>query len=619
MFIIFTDTLKNIISLLLTMPLLGIVLPIVGNRLLSRQKVNYLIIALFSITFILACYLLEIMTIKERKAIDLTLYIWGNIANKNLAFGFFLDKTSAILLTVVSGISLLIHIYSMHYMRDEPSYIRFFNYIAFFTFAMLLLVVSNNLLQLFFAWEMVGLASYLLIGFWFTNDKAVKAAFKAFLINRISDVGLLLGILVVFYCFHSFNYVEIFTLIYNNHYLPNIMILPGIVLPAGMVIGILLLIGALGKSAQLPFHTWLPDSMAGPLPVSALIHAATMVTAGIFLIIRVMPIIELSSIALQAMIIIGIMTCIAMGLVAMVQYDLKQILAYSTISQLGFMLVALGYSAYSAALAHLTVHAIFKALLFLSAGVVIVAAGGVQDIRKLGGLRKKWPSIYGIMLVASLSAIGVPGLAGFYSKDLILNAVHQPAIYYLLIFSILITTIYTMRMLFMTFYSKNTAIVSIKPLPWYINVPLFVLAILSIVIGWVGNHTFMTALHGVISLPFLLIIIGCLVTWFYYGQPLVEDYSLSNVFKPIYVLLVNKYWFEEINHWLVKLSKLLGECCYKFVDLLIIEKIIINSAVTFTVRTANFIRNMQTGYLYHYLLIMVGGVILLLYWLLLRL
>jgi NADH-quinone oxidoreductase subunit L len=607
--------LKELIIIILIMPLIVAAVQYQFTIIFSRRFINSITIGLLGVSFGLSSYILYGFIIEHWQAAEVILYTWGQLAGKTITLGLLIDTLNTLMLTVVNCISLLVHIYSMHYMRHEISYSRFFIYIALFTFAMLLLVVTNNFLQLFFAWELVGLTSYLLIGFWFTKEAAVSAAFKAFLINRVSDLGLLLGILVIFCCYQSFNYNEIFSSAVLTENTQIVVIATGIALPTIDVICILLLIGALGKSAQMPFHSWLPDSMLGPLPVSALIHAATMVTAGIFMLARVMPLFIHSQLALNLMLGIGIVNCVAMGLMALVQYDVKQILAYSTISQLGLMLVALGSSATLAAITHLVTHAFFKALLFLVVGVVIVVCNNQQDLRKMGGLRKQMPFIYWIMLFASLAAIGVPGFSGFYSKELILSAINKPFINYLVLSSVFITAAYTLRMFFLIFYGVGKVNkIDFKDIPrsWLINIPLLILTLPVIALGWFSPEAGSKMAHGFMSLPFLLIVLGGIITWLCYVHSSQLTVILTKVFMPILFVLKNKYWFEKLNSTIVYFNKLLGNCCFQVVDKFILEYLIINSGVKCINKISNAVRTIQTGYLYHYLLIMLIGVLLLL-------
>ena len=634
------NDLKIIIIALLIIPLITSSISIVGNRVLSRNIINTIIVFLFTVACILSSYILIGFINNKFNLLEFNIYIWGTVNGKALQFGILLDELNALLLAIVSYISFAVHIYSISYMKNDNSYYRFFSYISFFTFAMFVLVISNNFLQLFFAWEMVGLASYILIGFWFTSNNATRASFKALLINRISDVAFLVAILMIFYYFDSLNYIEIFSESHKGLLIKEITIFPNLSCPVINIICILLLIGALGKSAQLPFCSWLPDSMAGPVPVSALIHAATMVAAGIFMIARLSPLFELSKVSLNIMLIIGVITCVSMGLVAVVLYDLKRILAYSTISQLGLMLAALGASSYSASIFHLTIHAFFKALLFLGAGVVITSFNQQQDFRKFHGFNickiininkifhdksffrlniaeRQILFIYIIMLVASLAAVGFPGISGFYSKELIFTTIKNSIIennninnslYYLLLFSIFVTSLYTFRMFFMVFYRNNnisdnsdlnidnarfeitvnTDILNNSKQaagqPLFIKFPLTILAIFTIAVGWVGilllrdgflqnilpeqiqftNYIktlqdktiiWILTLHGFISIPFFLVVLGGVVAWFGYARTLRAKTYLSKLLKPIYIVLNNEYWFDAINEFIVVVTR----------------------------------------------------------------
>ncbi|MGZ5094275.1 MAG: NADH-quinone oxidoreductase subunit L [Burkholderiales bacterium] len=387
-------------------------------------------------------------------------YTWMSSGNTNFEIGFLIDRLSATMMIVVSFVSLMVHIYTIGYMADDPGYKRFFSYISLFTFSMLMLVMSNNFLQLFFGWEAVGLVSYLLIGFWYTRPTAIYANLKAFLVNRVGDFGFLLGIALVLTYFGTLDYAAVFA---NARMLATntIEIIPGHAWLLMTVICILLFIGAMGKSAQFPLHVWLPDSMEGPTPISALIHAATMVTAGIFMVARMSPLFELSETALSFVIVIGAITTLFMGLIAIVQNDIKRVVAYSTLSQLGYMTVALGASAYAAGIFHLVTHAFFKAVLFLGAGSVIIALHHEQDMRRMGGLRKYMPITYTTMLIASLAICGIPGFSGFFSKESIIEAVHLSKIpgagfaYFCAVTTVFVTALYTFRLLFMTFHGPE--------------------------------------------------------------------------------------------------------------------------------------------------------------------
>ena len=400
-------------------PLIGaIIVGLAGHRL-GRTLSHSITILGVTVSTVLALYVFNHHVLQGAEVFNENIYTWMQVGGLNMSVGFLVDNLTSVMLLVVSFVSLMVHIYTIGYMQEDEGYTKFFSYISLFTFAMFMLVISNNFMQLFFGWEAVGLVSYLLIGFWHHKESAVEASLKAFLVNRVGDFGFLLGIAVLLMFFGTLDYVETFTLanqVNGQTIFGDISVIT--------VICLLLFIGAMGKSAQVPLHVWLPGSMEGPTPISALIHAATMVTAGIFMVSRMSPIFELSDVALTVMMVIGAITAISMGLLGIVQNDIKRVVAYSTLSQLGYMTVALGVSAYSVAIFHLMTHAFFKALLFLAAGSVIVALHHEQDIRNMGALRKKMPITYITALIGTLALIGFPGFAGFYSKDMIIEAVH---------------------------------------------------------------------------------------------------------------------------------------------------------------------------------------------------
>src|SRR5687768_11396656 len=422
-----------------------------------------------------------------------SVYTWLTSGDTRFEVGFLIDQLSATMMIVVSFVSLMVHIYTIGYMHDDPGYQRFFSYISLFTFSMLMLVMSNNFLQLFFGWEAVGLVSYLLIGFWYTRPTAIYANLKAFLVNRVGDFGFLLGIGLVLVYFGTLDYAAVFAQA-PNVAAETIEITSGSPWAILTVICILLFVGAMGKSAQFPLHVWLPDSMEGPTPISALIHAATMVTAGIFMVARMSPLFELTETALSFMLVIGGITTLFMALVAIVQNDIKRVVAYSTLSQLGYMTIALGASAYSAGIFHLMTHAFFKAVLFLGAGSVIIAMHHEQDMRKMGGLKKYMPITYWTMFIAALASAGVPGFSGFFSKESIIEAVHFADIpgagfaYFCAVTTVFVTAFYTFRLLFMTFHGKprmdHHTEEHLHESPWVVTLPLIALAIPSIGAGW---------------------------------------------------------------------------------------------------------------------------------------
>jgi len=564
------------------------------------------------------------------------------------------------MMCTVSFISFMVHIYTIGYMRDDPGYQRFFSYIALFTFSMLMLVMSNNFLQLFFGWEAVGLVSYLLIGFWFNRESATKAGLKAFLVNRVGDFGFLLGIAAVLLTFGTLDYAEVFAQ-------ANSAIGQTISIPGGMewnmltFICVCLFIGAMGKSAQAPLHVWLPDSMEGPTPISALIHAATMVTAGIFMVARMSPLFELSEAALSFVMLIGAVTALSMGLIGIVQNDVKRVIAYSTLSQLGYMTVALGVSAYSAAIFHLMTHAFFKALLFLGAGSVIIALHHEQDMRYMGGLRKYMPITWLTAWIGTLALIGFPFFAGFYSKDAIIEAVADSHrwgsefAYFAVVAGVLVTAIYSFRLLYLTFHGKERFEVvhdagdhppsgqlahAPKESPWVVTVPLILLAIPSIVIGWMtiepvlfggwledsifvleknnvlaelGEHfhgATAMAMHAVYTLPFWLMVAGFVIaTVIYQFRPAIAD-AVQNRLPFLYRLLDHKYYFDEFYQKVfAEGSVKFGRNLWKKADAGFIDNGIVNGSARLVEWIAARIRRWQTGFLYDYAFAMIIGLI----------
>jgi len=557
------------------------------------------------------------------------------------------------MLLVVSFVSLMVHIYTIGYMQEDEGYTKFFSYISLFTFAMFMLVISNNFMQLFFGWEAVGLVSYLLIGFWHHKESAVEASLKAFLVNRVGDFGFLLGIAVLLMFFGTLDYVETFTLanqVNGQTIFGDISVIT--------VICLLLFIGAMGKSAQVPLHVWLPGSMEGPTPISALIHAATMVTAGIFMVSRMSPIFELSDVALTVMMVIGAITAISMGLLGIVQNDIKRVVAYSTLSQLGYMTVALGVSSYSVAIFHLMTHAFFKALLFLAAGSVIVALHHEQDIRNMGALRKKMPITHITALIGTLALIGFPGFAGFYSKDMIIEAVHfsnlpfADWVYYVVVFGVFITAFYSLRMFFMVFHGESRldqhAEEHVHETALSITVPLIVLAIPSVIIGyltiepmlftgWLENSIYIDAsahgslvalkehfhsafglmLHAIVTVPFWMMVGGSLAAWVFtlyrtdWAKKMQERFHRTNY------VLKSLYGFDRLNDIVfVNGSRKLGEFLWRISDMTIIDHFVVNGSARLMRFMGSVIRPVQTGYLYHYAFFMIIGLMLVLTWVL---
>ena len=440
-------------------PLIASILAGIAGRVIGRVGAHSVTILGVAISCGLSIYVMK-QLLEGAPVYNDTVYTWLVSDGVRMEVGFLVDRLSALMMCVVTFVSLCVHIYTIGYMRDDPGYQRFFSYISLFTFSMLMLVMSNNFLQLFFGWEAVGVVSYLLIGFWYTRPSAIFANMKAFLVNRVGDFGFVLGIAGIVYYTGSLDYQAVFSA--RDAITANTMeLIPGVQWQAITVICICLFIGAMGKSAQVPLHVWLPDSMEGPTPISALIHAATMVTAGIFMVARMSPLFELSEVALSTVLIIGATTAFFMGLLGLVNNDIKRVVAYSTLSQLGYMTVALGVSAYAGAIFHLMTHAFFKALLFLAAGSVIIAMHHEQDMRKMGGLKKYLPITYWTSLIGTLALVAFPGTSGFYSKDAVIEAVHESQIfgatyaYWCVLLGVFVTSFYSFRLLFMTFHGKE--------------------------------------------------------------------------------------------------------------------------------------------------------------------
>jgi NADH-quinone oxidoreductase subunit L len=577
-------------------------------------------------------------------------YTWLSTGDVRFEVGFLIDRLSATMMVVVSFVSLMVHIYTIGYMHDDPGYQRFFSYISLFTFSMLMLVMSNNFLQLFFGWEAVGLVSYLLIGFWYTRPSAIYANLKAFLVNRVGDFGFLLGIGLVLAYFGTLDYAAVFD---NASEVvgETIEIFPGSPWAVLSAICILLFVGAMGKSAQFPLHVWLPDSMEGPTPISALIHAATMVTAGIFMVARMSPLFELTETALSVILVVGGITTLFMALVAIVQHDIKRVVAYSTLSQLGYMTVALGASAYSAGIFHLMTHAFFKAVLFLGAGSVIIAMHHEQDMRKMGGLKKYMPITYWTMFIAALASAGVPGFSGFFSKEAIIEALHFADIpgagfaYFCATATVFVTAFYTFRLLFMTFHGKprmdHHTEEHLHESPWVVTLPLVALAIPSIGAGWLigpmlfggyfGDSIYIlpqhealarmaSEFHGVLgmmthafsTLPFWLSAGGIFTAWYLYMVNPDLPGKIKQAAGPLSTLLDRKYFIDEFYSWFFAGgARTLGGGLWKFGDVKVIDGFFVNGTARVVAGTAVLMRRFQSGYIYHYAFTMIVGVFVL--------
>ncbi len=650
-------------------PLLGAVLSgLFGTgflgRAVSRRGAHLITIALVAASAAGSVYVL--MDVLAGNTFDGNVYTWSLIGQTSLNIGFLIDPLSAMMMVVVTSVSLMVHIYTIGYMSDDPGYQRFFSYISLFTFSMLMLVMSNNMLQLFFGWEAVGLVSYLLIGFWYTRPTAIFANMKAFLINRVGDFGFVLGIGLLFAYTGSMHYGDVFA---QSDKLAG-LIFPGTDWMLLTVACICLFIGAMGKSAQVPLHAWLPDSMEGPTPISALIHAATMVTAGIFMVARFSPLFELTDTALSFVIVIGAIGALFLGVLGIIQNDIKRVIAYSTLSQLGYMTVALGASAYSVAIFHLMTHAFFKALLFLGAGSVIIGMHHNQDIRHMGGLRKYMPITWFTFLLGTLALIGTPFFSGFYSKEHIIEAAGAATVwgagfaYYATLIGVFVTSLYSFRVYFLVFHGKERYDTSDhahghdahghddhghddhghhggKPheSPWVVTLPLVLLAIPSVIIGALavdpmlfggffdGVITVLPAhpamadlastwhdwvaygLHAFVTLPFWLALAGAVVAWYCYlinpKVPAAIHASLSGVIR----VLENKYYVDWVNEQIVaRGARVLGHGLWQTGDRKLIDGLVVNGSARLVGWFAAASRHLQSGYIYHYAFAMIIGI-----------
>ncbi|AVS61358.1 NADH-quinone oxidoreductase subunit L [Paracidovorax avenae] len=634
-----------------------------GNRIGRRASHTLTILGVF-VAFVLSALTFKSVALDGARFNE-TLYTWMVVGGLKMEVGFLIDTLTAMMMCVVTFVSLMVHIYTIGYMEEDDGYNRFFSYISLFTFSMLMLVMSNNLLQLFFGWEAVGLVSYLLIGFWFNKPTAIFANMKAFLVNRVGDFGFILGIGLIAAYTGTLNYGEIFA---KSGELGTIGF-PGTNWMLITVICICLFIGAMGKSAQFPLHVWLPDSMEGPTPISALIHAATMVTAGIFMVSRMSPLFELSDTALNFILVIGAITALFMGFLGMIQNDIKRVVAYSTLSQLGYMTVALGASAYSVAVFHLMTHAFFKALLFLGAGSVIMGMHHNQDIRWMGAVRKYMPITWITSLLGSLALIGMPLFSGFYSKDSIIEAVHASTLpaagfaHFAVLAGVFVTAFYSFRMYFLVFHGKERYDQNpdahhddhhahddhghghghdAKPheSPWVVTVPLVLLAIPSVVIGFLAiqpmlfgdffkdvifvdaaSHPAMAelsemfhgpvamALHGLQAAPFWLALAGVALSYYMYMVNPALPAAIKRTCMPIYVLFENKYYLDWINENIIaRGARALGTGLWKGGDQAVIDGAVVNGSWKVVGWVAGIVRWVQSGYIYHYALVMILGV-----------
>ncbi len=662
------------VSSLLAVPLLplagallaGVFGTAFGGNWIGRRLSHTLTILGVFLAFVLSAVTLK-SVVTDGAHFNETLYTWMVVGGLKMEVGFLIDGLSAMMMCVVTFVSLMVHIYTIGYMEEEDGYNRFFGYISLFTFAMLMLVMSNNMLQLFFGWEAVGLVSYLLIGFYYNKPSATHANMKAFLVNRVGDFGFILGIGLIAAYAGTLNYGEAFA---KGDELAKLT-LPGTSWMLVTVICICLFIGAMGKSAQFPLHVWLPDSMEGPTPISALIHAATMVTAGIFMVARMSPLFELSDTALSFIMIIGGITALFMGFLGIIQNDIKRVVAYSTLSQLGYMTVALGASAYSVAVFHLMTHAFFKALLFLAAGSVILGMHHNQDIRWMGGVRKYMPITWITFLLGSLALIGTPLFSGFYSKDSVIEAVHESHLagagfaYFAVLAGVFITAFYSFRLYFLVFHGKERFDQNPdahhddhhgdhhsgqgghhnKPheSSWVVTVPLVLLAIPSVVIGFITiqpmlfgdffksvitvnleKHPAMEelaklfhgpvqmALHGLTAAPFWLALAGVIAAYYMYLVNPALPAAIKRIFLPVYTLLENKYYLDWFNeNVLARGTRMLGAGLWKIGDQKVIDGVLVNGSWKLVGWVSSIVRRLQSGYIYHYAFGMIIGVFVL--------
>ncbi len=647
-------------------PLVGAVVTGVFGTAFGGNRFGRTISHSLTIGGVLLAFILSAMTLQsvvvDGARFNETVYTWMVVGGLKMEIGFLVDGLTAMMMCVVTFVSLMVHIYTIGYMHDDDGYNRFFAYISLFTFSMLMLVMSNNMLQLFFGWEAVGLVSYLLIGFWFNRPTAIFANMKAFLVNRVGDFGFILGIGLVVAFAGSLNYTEVFA---KGPELAKLAF-PGTDWMLVTVICICLFVGAMGKSAQFPLHVWLPDSMEGPTPISALIHAATMVTAGIFMVARMSPLFELSDTALNFVLVIGAITALFMGFLGIIQNDIKRVVAYSTLSQLGYMTVALGASAYSVAVFHLMTHAFFKALLFLAAGSVIMGVHHNQDIRWMGGLRKYMPITWITALLGSLALIGTPFFAGFYSKDSIIEAVHFSHLpgagfaHFAVLAGVFVTAFYSFRMYFLVFHGKERfdqnpdahhddhhghhgGQHAPHESPWVVTVPLILLAIPSVVIGFmtIGPMLFgdffkdaifvnaaahpamqqlgkifhgpaQMATHALTTAPFWLALAGVACSYYMYMVNPALPAAIQVRVQPIYTLLENKYYLDWFNeNVLARGARALGTGLWKGGDQAIIDGVLVNGSWKLVGLVSAVVRHFQSGYLYHYALTMILGVFVL--------
>jgi len=652
---------QNILLVIALAPLVGALVAGLFRNQIGRAGAHWVTILGVALSCVLSIHVLYQLVWGGAETFNQNVYTWFQVGDLSTHIGFLIDRLTALMMVVVTFVSLMVHIYTIGYMADDDGYQRFFSYIALFTFSMLMLVMANNFLQLFFGWEAVGLVSYLLIGFWFKRPTAIFANMKAFLVNRVGDFGFLLGIAGVLMFFHTLDYAKVFGAA-NSLDGATWQIWGAAPWSVATVICLCLFVGAMGKSAQVPLHVWLPDSMEGPTPISALIHAATMVTAGVFMVARMSPLFVHSETALSFVLVIGATTAFFTGLIGIVVNDIKRVIAYSTLSQLGYMTAALGASAFGAGIFHLMTHAFFKALLFLGAGSVIIAMHHEQDMRYMGGLRRYMPITWITMWVGTLALTGMPGFAGFFSKDAIIEAVHESSrwgsgyAYVCVLLGVFVTALYSFRLLYLTFHGRERFVVEHgghghddhghhepghlehppHESPWVVTVPLILLAIPSIVVGAAtvgavlhgdyfgsavvtGEHAgefagwMQTMLEGFTGWPFILAFLGfATATYVYLFNPTLADKAQSAL-RPLWIVLDRKYWFDPIYQAVfARGSVLLGRGLWKGGDVGVIDNVLIDGTSAGIGRIAASVRWVQSGYLYTYAFAMILGLVALL-------
>ncbi len=620
------------------------------GRYIGRAGAHRIAILGVLTSFILSIVVIKHIIFDGAPVYNETVYVWMVSGGVRFEIGFLIDELTALMMGVVTFVSFMVHIYTIGYMNDDPGYQRFFSYIALFTFSMLMLVMSNNFLQLFFGWEAVGLVSYLLIGFWYQRETAILANLKAFLINRVGDFGFLLGIAVVLVYAGSLDYAQVFA---NSGSMASqtISIFWGAEWDVITVITILLFIGAMGKSAQFPLHVWLPDSMEGPTPISALIHAATMVTAGIFMVARMSPLYELSETTLGFILVIGSITALFMGFLGLIQHDIKRVVAYSTLSQLGYMTVALGASAYGAAIFHLMTHAFFKALLFLAAGSVIIAMHHEQDMRRMGGLKKYMPITHWTSLIGCLALIGFPFFSGFFSKDSIIGAVQYSELgaaniaYVALLAGVFVTALYSFRMYFLVFHARERmdehTRSHLRETPWVVTLPLILLAVPSVFSGFVfepivfgeffersiyvaDSHNVLAELgstfegiggfvsHALAGPVVYLALAGVVAAYLIYIVKPQFAADMQQQFSFLYKIMDNKYYMDYFYlNVLADAGRITGRVLWKLGDVIAIDGFVVNGSARVVGWFSATLRRLQTGYLYHYAFAMIAGMMVL--------